>query len=134
MNEGGYLSVAYDSFSCVKMLIIAAKGPEMKKFKLTSIIFACLFMIVPLVGLAGEQGANRSPGQYIDDNLIAGQVKGVILGDSGLKGFDVTVTVYKGVVQLSGFVDTQAEKDHAGDRAKNVKGVTEVVNNLIVKK
>jgi osmotically-inducible protein OsmY len=36
-------------------------------------------------------------------------------------------------VQLSGFVSTAAEKDKAGEIARNTKGVVEVKNNIIIK-
>ena len=37
------------------------------------------------------------------------------------------------VVKLSGFAKSQAEKDRAGQLAREVKGVTEVRNSLVVK-
>lgn len=40
---------------------------------------------------------------------------------------------FKGVVQLSGFVNTTAQKDRAGDLATKVAGVKEVQNNITVK-
>jgi osmotically-inducible protein OsmY len=104
----------------------------MKNHRLIAFILMGIFVAAPICGFAAE-GDNRSAGQYIDDNLVAGQVKGIILGDAGLKGFDVTVTVYKGTVQLSGFVDNQAAKDHAGKLAESVKGVTAVENDLIIR-
>ena len=46
---------------------------------------------------------------------------------------DVKVTTFKGTVQLSGFVDTHAQKSQAGTLAKNAAGVKSVVNNISVK-
>jgi hyperosmotically inducible protein len=43
------------------------------------------------------------------------------------------VETFKGVVQLSGFVSTAAEKEKASEIARKVKGVTDVRNNIIVK-
>jgi osmotically-inducible protein OsmY len=45
----------------------------------------------------------------------------------------VQVTTFKGTVQLSGFVDTGAQKSQAADIAKNVQDVKDVVNNITVK-
>jgi hyperosmotically inducible protein len=45
-----------------------------------------------------------------------------------------SVETYKGVVQLSGFVDTQVAVNKAGEIARGVQGVSSVKNNLIVKK
>jgi len=50
-----------------------------------------------------------------------------------VKGTQVQVEVYRGVVQLSGFVDRPAEAQRAVTVARNVAGVKEVRNNLIVK-
>jgi len=44
------------------------------------------------------------------------------------------VETYKGIVQLSGFVDSQKAVDKAGEIASGVKGVKSVKNNLNVKK
>jgi hyperosmotically inducible protein len=43
------------------------------------------------------------------------------------------VETYKGVVQLSGFVNNQQAVDKAVQIARSVKGVTSVKNDLIVK-
>jgi osmotically-inducible protein OsmY len=43
------------------------------------------------------------------------------------------VETLKGVVQLSGFVDTADQKFIAGRDAGAIKGVQDVANNLIVK-
>jgi hyperosmotically inducible protein len=43
------------------------------------------------------------------------------------------VETFKGVVQLSGFVNTKDQKNRAGDLARKVAGVTDVENNITVK-
>jgi hyperosmotically inducible periplasmic protein len=43
------------------------------------------------------------------------------------------VTTYRGVVQLSGFVDSEAEKSQAAQVARNVQGVETLHNDLRVK-
>jgi len=40
---------------------------------------------------------------------------------------------FKGVVQLSGFVNSKAQKSSAGDLAKKVEGVRGIENNITVK-
>jgi len=45
----------------------------------------------------------------------------------------VNVVAFKGTVQLSGFVNTKAQKSTAGDHAKKIAGVREVENNITVK-
>ena len=50
-----------------------------------------------------------------------------------MKSLPITVKTYDNVVQLSGFVDNQRQKDRAEFIARNVKGVASVQDNLIVK-
>jgi hyperosmotically inducible periplasmic protein len=77
---------------------------------------------------------NRSTGAAVDDTVIAAKVKGEIAGEAGLgTASDVNVEVNSGVVELSGFVGTSAEKTHAAEVARNINGVKEVRNNISVK-
>lgn len=78
--------------------------------------------------------SNReSTGEYIDDAVITTKVKTAILNESTLKSYEINVETYKGVVQLSGFVSTQAEIIKAAGLASSVKGVTSVKNDLRLK-
>jgi len=72
-------------------------------------------------------------GEYFDDSVITAKVKGKLAGDEFLKSFQISVECRKGIVQLSGFVDTQAKVDKAGEIARSVEGVKMVKNDLIVK-
>ena len=74
-----------------------------------------------------------STGEYVDDTVVTTKVKSALLSDDAVKSFAISVETVKGVVQLSGFVDTAAQKMAAGHDASTVSGVTEVRNNLIVK-
>lgn len=74
-----------------------------------------------------------STGQYVDDTVITTKVKSALLGDDAVKSFAISVETVKGVVQLSGFVNSAAQKDAAGRDAAAVAGVMQVRNNLIVK-
>ncbi len=80
-----------------------------------------------------ETRTSDSTGQYIDDSVITAKVKSALLGDNNVKSFAVSVETAKGVVQLSGFVNTEDQKEAAGKDARGVAGVQEVKNNLIVK-
>ena len=53
---------------------------------------------------------------------------GIVLG-AALLGLQT----FKGVVQLSGFVNSRDQKNRAGDLAKKVEGIREVANNITVK-
>lgn len=69
----------------------------------------------------------------MDDSVISAKVKSSLLGDELTKSFAVSVETTKGVVQLSGFVDTALQKAAAGNDANAVPGVKSVRNDVIVK-
>jgi hyperosmotically inducible protein len=73
-------------------------------------------------------------GEYVDDSVITTKVKSQLGADDFLKSFEISVETYKGIVQLSGFVDSQKAVDRAGEIARGVSGVKSVKNSLIVKK
>ena len=72
-------------------------------------------------------------GEYVDDSVITTKVKSLLAADDFLKSFQISVETRKGIVQLSGFVDSRNAVDKAGQIARDVKGVKSVKNNLIVK-
>jgi hyperosmotically inducible protein len=76
--------------------------------------------------------ADKSTGERMDDGSIVTQVKAGLLGEKGVPSSDINVEVYKGVVLLSGFVKTQAEKDAAGKVAADTKGVASVRNQIAI--
>jgi len=80
-----------------------------------------------------SSSTSESTGEYVDDAVISNKLRGQLVGDKDLNVFKIDVETYKGVVQLSGFVDTPAAKTRAGTVASGVAGVTQVSNNLIVK-
>jgi hypothetical protein len=76
---------------------------------------------------------HESTGGYIDDSTITAKVKTNLAQDAKVSATDVHVKTYKGVVDLSGFVNSQSEISEAGLVAGQVSGVKSVHNNLIVK-
>ena len=105
----------------------------MKK-KMNAVIrcLALLFLVTALAACASTS-TRSSTGEYIDDSVITTKVKSLIAADDFLKAFAVSVETFKGVVQLSGFVNSQEAVNRAGQIASGVKGVQSVKNNLIVK-
>ncbi len=89
-------------------------------------------LITAFLGCATTQ-KRETTGQYIDDTTITTKVKTAIFNEPGLKTMQITVNTYKGVVQLSGFVDSSQNADKAGEVARSVTGVAEVKNDLRVK-
>lgn len=86
----------------------------------------------PFLGCSSTR-THESTGEYVDDSAITTKVKAAILGDPALKTLQISVKTYKGVVQLSGFVDSMDMVDKAGKVAGQVSGVREVKNDLTVK-
>lgn len=77
---------------------------------------------------------NQTMGNKLDDSVITTGVKSAMLADTVMKSREVGVVTRNGEVQLSGFVDTPLQLTHAEEVAKAVEGVTEVKNNLVLKK
>ncbi|NPU83825.1 MAG: BON domain-containing protein [Syntrophaceae bacterium] len=78
-------------------------------------------------------GTSESVGNYVDDTVITTKVKSLLASDDFLKSFEIGVESRKGIVQLSGFVDSANAVDKAGHIARSVEGVKSVRNDLIVK-
>ena len=74
--------------------------------------------------------AKTTVGTQIDDSTLTTKVKSALLADPDVKSFDIKVETNKGVVQLSGFVDSQAQIDRGVAIAKGVEGVKSVENKV----
>jgi len=88
-------------------------------------------------GCAGTHGNNgptrESTGEYIDDSAITARVKTALLHDIGTKSTDIQVETYRGVVQLSGFVDSHEMAERAVERTQQVPGVKSVKDDMHTK-
>ncbi|MDP1538360.1 MAG: BON domain-containing protein [Burkholderiales bacterium] len=73
-------------------------------------------------------------GNVVDDSVMTAKVKTALLADPNVKSQDIAVITRKGEVQLSGFVDSQAQIDQAVAIAGKVEGVTSVGNEMSIKK
>jgi hyperosmotically inducible protein len=91
-----------------------------------------LVLVLSVAGCAGGK-TYESTGEYLDDVAITSKVKTTILTDSKLKYFQIDVKTFKGIVQLSGFVDNNLISNRATEVTRTVKGVKMVNNSLIVK-
>ncbi len=72
-------------------------------------------------------------GNQVDDSVVTAKVKSALLADAEVKSLELAVVTRKGEVQLSGFVGTQAQIDHAIAVAKGVEGVQSVVSKIAIK-
>lgn len=76
---------------------------------------------------------SQTTGGAIDDSTITSKVKAALIDDESTKAGDIKVETRGGVVQLSGFVSNQAQKDAATKVAQGVTGVKAVNNGLGIK-
>lgn len=102
----------------------------MYKHKRTSVVIASVMLAI-MTGCSSAP-SQRSAGQTLDDGVVATKVKSALIANDQTKARQIDVEVYKGEVQLNGFVDSNAAKMAAADTAKNVEGVQSVKNNLQV--
>ncbi len=104
--------------------------------KKRNIVIHCLVLLMLIATLVACASTSKQSGtgEYVDDSVITTKVKSLLASDDFLKSFEISVETYKGIVQLSGFVDSQKAIDKAGEIASGVKGVKSVKNNLNVKK
>lgn len=64
--------------------------------------------------------------QTVSDTWITSKVKSSFIADKNLSGLDIKVETNQGVVSLSGVVATDAERDLAVAKAKEIDGVKDV--------
>lgn len=96
---------------------------------------SALFLAVTLVSVVGCASTSKQEGtgEYVDDSVITTKVKAAILNEPTLKVAEINVETFKGVVQLSGFVSSQAAAGKAVEVARGVKGVKSVRNDIRMK-
>ena len=103
----------------------------MKQFK----IIAAFLLAVSFATMLGcaSTSSKECTCEYIDDTVITTKVKAAILNEETLKSAEINVETFKGVVQLSGFVNSEADIAKAAQVAREVKGVTSVKNDMRLK-
>ena len=76
---------------------------------------------------------DATAGQNVDDSMLTAKVKAKLTEDSTTKAYQINVGTEKGVVQLTGFVDSTTMKTRAGEVARSVDGVKDVRNDLEIR-
>jgi hyperosmotically inducible protein len=93
--------------------------------------------ILALVTLAGTGCAvtrgQESAGTYLDDTATTTAVKAKFVEDKTVDAAAIKVETLNGLVQLSGFAKSNAEKAQAEYLARNTKGVRTVKNDILVR-
>ena len=90
-------------------------------------------LLLSLIAGCASTSRQEGTGEYIDDSVITTKVKAAVFNDPGLKSAEINVETFKGEVQLSGFVESQADINKAATLARGVQGVKSVKNNMHVK-
>lgn len=97
-----------------------------------SILLLAAAALTSVVGCAAT-AKQESTGQYMDDTAITAKVKAAIFNDASLKSAEINVETFKGVVQLSGFVNSAADIQRAVAVVQGVSGVRSVKNDMRTK-
>ncbi len=84
--------------------------------------------VVNQLELKGERPVENS------DGWISMQVKYSLLYNRNVSGMNTQVFVTDGIVMLRGVAESQAQKDLAGEYAKDIKGVKDVKNEMTIAK
>lgn len=107
------------------------------KFIPTMILAGALAATVGCASTSKSEGTSTSKkesvGEYIDDSVITTRVKAAVFNEPTLKSAEINVETYKGRMQLSGFVNSEADIAKAVEVARGVKGVTSVKNDMRLK-
>ncbi len=108
-----------------------------RSFVLSTALVALLTLVVSGCNKAPDTTGTPAPGTTvgteIDDSVVTTNVKSALLADPEIKSLDFKVETRKGEVQLSGFVDNQAQLDRAVALTKAITGVRSVQNNVTLK-
>jgi len=98
-------------------------------------LVAAMVAVTSLSALTACQAtrSQESVGEYMDDATITTKVKAALAKDPDVKAYQVNVETYRGVVQLSGFVDSEANVRRAAQVAQSVSGVRAVKNDVRIK-
>ena len=102
------------------------------RFAATTLTAAVLSMSLASAAFAAEPtmlAANDTVDkaeQAVYDTWITSKVKSTFIADSDLCALDIKVETNQGGVSLSGVVSTDAERDLAIDKTKEIEGVRDV--------
>ena len=110
---------------------IHLESSAMKQLRRISTVLVAI-MLTAALGCASTS-KQESTGSYFDDTVITTKVKAAIFNEPSLKSAEISVETFKNVVQLSGFVSTQANIVKAVEVSRGVNGVKSVKNDMRLK-
>ncbi|HSF31690.1 MAG TPA: BON domain-containing protein [Candidatus Tectomicrobia bacterium] len=93
-----------------------------------------MLMVVGLLVGCASTPEQPSTGEMIDDSAITTKVKTALFTDPTVSGFGISVETSRGVVSLTGIVNSAAERARAIQIAQETGGVRRVdARNLFIK-
>ena len=97
--------------------------------------FSAVFVSIALITAVGcaPTTQHEGTGEYVDDSVVTTKVKAAIFNEATLKSAEINVETFKGVVQLSGFVNSQSDINKAVELSRGISGVVSVKNAMRVK-
>jgi len=104
----------------------------MKHFIKLFFVSFLVLTVLTAVGCASTR-THEGTGEYLDDSVITTKVKAAILNEPTLNSAEINVETFKGIVQLSGFVESTASINKAIEVARGVGGVKSVKNSMRLK-
>jgi hyperosmotically inducible protein len=109
--------------------MIMTRLGQLSRLSVTLVLAAFLAAVTGCAATPTQEGT----GEYVDDTVITTKVKAAVLKEPSLKSAEINVETFKGVVQLSGFVSSQADINKAAEIARGVSGVKSVKNDMRLK-
>lgn len=104
----------------------------MKLWAKISAVMAALLMAFTL-SACSPTTTSEGTGGYFDDSVITTKVKTALIGEKNLNSTQISVETFKGKVQLSGFVSSQADANRAIETTRKVTGVKGVINSMVIR-
>lgn len=105
---------------------------QIRNRNVIAIVLLCSGALLGCAHQGAETGPNKTAGEYVDDATLTGRVKAALINDPVVAAHDINVDTYRGVVQLTGYVDTQEQVTRAMEIARRFE-VKDVQNNLRLK-
>jgi hypothetical protein len=107
-------------------------GIDMSKKRYISLFFIGVFLMALIAGFTVNTH-RQTVGKFIDDSVIATGIEAIMINDPVLKTTRIDVESFRGVVLLSGFVDSSRTAGRAVKLARSVPGVNSIKNSIVVK-
>ncbi len=101
--------------------------------KIKRFVFFLMAIVMTTIVACSSTAKQEGTGEYIDDSVVTAKVKAAVLNEPTLKSAEINVETFKGVVQLSGFVNSQEDISKAVNVTSQVKGVVSVKNDMRLK-